>query len=66
MSIEIRQTVIDVTVNVRQDGLAISLQPVIVRAGVGGAVWGSITGEIIDQTDLIEYLETLTLNGGTP
>ena len=36
MSIEVRQNVIDVTVNVRQNGLAISLQPVIVRNGGGG------------------------------
>ena len=55
MSIEIRQNVIDVTVNVRQDGLAISLQPVIVRNGGNGgggsvnSVFGR-TGSVTAQT----------------
>ena len=51
MSIEVRQNVIDVTVNVRQNGLAISLQPVIVRnGGGGGGSVNSVFGRIGNVT----------------
>ena len=54
MSIEVRQSVIDVTVNVRQNGLAISLQPVIVRNGAeGGGIQSIVAGTNVevDNTD---------------
>ena len=53
MSIEVRQNVIDVIVNVRQNGLAISLQPVIVRNGAEGGSVDSVftrTGAVVAQS----------------
>ena len=32
---------------------------------VGSADWGSIGGTITSQTDLIDYIATITINGGT-
>ena len=59
MSIEIRQNVIDVTVNVRQDGLAISLQPVIVRnGGEGGG--GDVNGPASATNENIAVFDSTT------
>lgn len=57
------------------DSLQVALQKIdaAIGAGSGGGTWGSITGNILDQTDLINYIannyvpETreLTINGVT-
>jgi len=55
---------------VQQDNIAVTLEnkkPIAVtvssQVSSGGGSWGSITGTITDQTDLINYLNNLDLNG---
>ena len=47
-----------------------ALLPALFSRDLAGGVvnWGDITGDILNQTDLINYIETETgtINGGTP
>lgn len=64
-SVSIENSVPSVLGVVQQDANQVTISSAVTQTSSSGSAWGSITGTITDQTDLINYIASQSSGGGT-
>ena len=64
-SVSIQSSVPSVLGVIQQDSNQITISSAVTQTSASGSAWGSITGNVTDQTDLINYIASQSSGGGT-